>query len=309
MHIILVSESVPTTRTITITAKKVLVTLAIFFGLTLAGSIFISWLSIQFRLPGIDSLISLEKAKDNAQNQTIVRNNLQMMATRLGELQAQVLEMDSLSERLTALAGIKAPPKDPIKAPASVGKGGQGGPLVTDQLTSDQLQKEIERLAKAVNSRSDFMQNLETALLEQKVAQRLLPTTLPVRDASMGSGFGYRSDPFLGVRAMHQGIDFNAPIGTPVLAAAAGVITISDRHYDYGNMVEIDHGGELSTRYAHLSAISVKPGQIVKRGQVIGALGNTGRSTGPHLHFEVRMLGVPQNPARFLEKGQQLARR
>lgn len=306
MHIILVSDSVATTRTITLTVKHVLVTLAIFFGMVFGTSALMSWLSIQFRFPGIESLLSLEKDKDNAQTQTVVRNNLQMMAIRLGELQAQVLEMESLSERLSALAGVKTPPKDPDAKP---GKPGQGGPLITNQLTADQLQLEIERLAKRVNTRSDAMQNLETVLLEQKVSQRLLPTTLPVKDANMGSPFGFRSDPLMGIRAMHQGIDFNAPIGTPILAAAAGVVVIADRHYDYGNMIELDHGGELSTRYAHLSGISVKPGQIVKRGQVIGALGNTGRSTGPHLHFEVRMLGVPQNPARFLEKNQNLARR
>lgn len=306
MHIILVSDSVATTRTITITTKSVLITLAIFFAMVFSTSALMSWISIQFRLPGIESLLSLEVEKDNAQSQTVVRNNLQMMAIRLGELQAQVLEMESLSERLSALAGVKTPPKDPN---ASSTKPGQGGPLITSQLSADQLQLEIDRLAKRVNTRSDAMQNLETVLLEQKVSQRLLPTTLPVKDAAMGSPFGFRSDPIMGVRAMHQGIDFNGPIGTPILAAAAGVVAIADRHYDYGNMIELDHGGELSTRYAHLSAISVKPGQIVKRGQVIGALGNTGRSTGPHLHFEVRMLGVPQNPARFLEKNHSLARR
>jgi murein DD-endopeptidase MepM/ murein hydrolase activator NlpD len=123
----------------------------------------------------------------------------------------------------------------------------------------------------------------------------------------MGSGFGWRVDPFVGVGAMHEGIDFVADIGTPVVAAAGGVVIWADKHPQYGNLVEIDHGNDFTTRYAHLSKILIKDGQVVKRGQNIALSGNTGRSTGPHLHFEVRLNGVAQNPLRFLKQGENFA--
>ena len=106
---------------------------------------------------------------------------------------------------------------------------------------------------------------------------------------------------------MHEGIDFVADPGTQVFASAGGVVQTAEYHPQYGNLIEIDHGNDFSSRYAHLSKINVKPGQVVKRGQLIAASGNTGRSTGPHLHFEVRFKGVAQNPARFLQQSTQMA--
>ena len=117
-------------------------------------------------------------------------------------------------------------------------------------------------------------------------------------------GFGNRIDPITGQQAQHEGIDFIAQPGTPVVAAAGGVVLAAEWHHQYGNMIEIDHGGDIVTRYAHASVTHVKPGEIVKRGQKIAEVGSTGRSTGPHLHFEVRFQGIAQNPARFLISAQ-----
>jgi len=130
---------------------------------------------------------------------------------------------------------------------------------------------------------------------------------MPVKEAALGSSFGYRSDPIAGLRAMHEGLDFTADVGTPVVSAADGVILSTGYHPDFGNLVEIDHGDGLISRYAHLSRIDAKAGALVKRGTLIGAIGTTGRSTGPHLHFEVRMLGVAQDPALFLKRGVEFA--
>jgi murein DD-endopeptidase MepM/ murein hydrolase activator NlpD len=124
----------------------------------------------------------------------------------------------------------------------------------------------------------------------------------------VGSRFGFRIDPFTGEKAMHTGLDFPAEVGTPILAAAGGVVIVQEYHAAYGNMVEIDHGNGLITRYAHASATFVKKGDIVKRGQKIASVGSTGRSTGPHLHFEVWVSGVPQDPQRFLAAGEDLAK-
>jgi murein DD-endopeptidase MepM/ murein hydrolase activator NlpD len=127
----------------------------------------------------------------------------------------------------------------------------------------------------------------------------MVPSSAPI-DGPIGSGFGFRSDPFSGRPALHTGLDFPADVGTPILAAAGGMVVSTEVHPAYGKLVEIDHGNGLLTRYAHASKVLVKPGDLVKRGQLVAHVGTSGRSTGPHLHFEVLVEGVPQNPARFL---------
>jgi murein DD-endopeptidase MepM/ murein hydrolase activator NlpD len=126
---------------------------------------------------------------------------------------------------------------------------------------------------------------------------------MPVDSGWSVSSFGWRIDPFTGQNAMHEGIDFIAGIGAPVFAAAAGVVIAAEHHSQYGKMVEIDHGNDFITRYAHASKLLVKRGELVQRGRKIAEVGSTGRSTGPHLHFEVRYRGVAQNPAKFLRAG------
>jgi murein DD-endopeptidase MepM/ murein hydrolase activator NlpD len=128
-----------------------------------------------------------------------------------------------------------------------------------------------------------------------------IPTSMPAAIGLMSSGFGYRADPFTGGGAMHAGLDFKGPIGTPILAAADGKITSAGWHGGYGKTIEITHANGLVTRYAHLSGFTVSIGQEVRRGVQIGRMGSTGRSTGSHLHFEVRINGAAINPKKFLE--------
>lgn len=135
-----------------------------------------------------------------------------------------------------------------------------------------------------------------------------LPVAAPLAAATVTSNFGSRSDPFLGSAAFHAGIDFRAPTGRDVEATAPGVVVTAGRNGGYGNMVEIDHGKGLTTRYAHLSRIGVKVGQKVKRGTIIGEVGSTGRSTGPHLHYETRVKGAPVNPMTYLKAGREIRR-
>ncbi len=136
----------------------------------------------------------------------------------------------------------------------------------------------------------------------------MVPTQAPVHEAFMGSAFGWRSVPFTGRTALHTGIDFQADTGTPILSAAGGVVVAQEYHPAYGNMVEIDHGNDLVTRYAHASKVVVKKGDLIKRGQKLGEVGTTGHSTGPHLHLEVLVDGVPQNPQKFLAAGRRFRR-
>ena len=301
MQIILVSRHLKVARTITIMPRHLAIAGFAFLSLVMFSATLISWVAVHgFRAGGQDEVLS--QREETHQAQQFLNNNLQMMATRLGELQAQVLHLDTLGDRLAGIAGIKRE-----ALPASKPAAGQGGAFIPAPLGTDELQREIDRLSREVDVRTDELAVLESRFLEKRVKERLLPTTLPVKEAYLGSPFGHRSDPIVGQRAMHEGIDFNAESGTPVVAAADGVVLSAGWQSDFGNMIEVDHGDGLTTRYAHLSRMNAKAGSLVKRGERIGAVGNTGRSTGSHLHFEVRMLGVAQNPAAFLRQGEEFA--
>ena len=302
MQIILVSRHLKVARTITIMPRHLVIAGFAFLSLVMFSATLISWLTSHVTDAGNqDEVLSQQQETHKAQQ--FLNSNLQLMATRLGELQAQVLHLDTLGDRLAGIAGIKreAPP------PASMLLAGQGGAFVPAPLGADELQREIDRLSREVDVRTDELALLESSFLEKRVKERLLPTALPVKEAFLGSPFGHRSDPILGQRAKHEGIDFNAETGTPVVVAADGVVLSAGWQSDFGNMIDVDHGDGLTTRYAHLSRMNVKAGSLVKRGERIGAVGSTGRSTGSHLHFEVRMLGIAQNPAHFLKQGQEFA--
>jgi murein DD-endopeptidase MepM/ murein hydrolase activator NlpD len=161
------------------------------------------------------------------------------------------------------------------------------------------LASNVAALDERTDVTTDLFTLIESRLLEGRLAQLLVPSTAPVV-GPVGSGFGFRTDPFTGRAALHAGLDFPAEVGTPILAAAGGMVVNTEVHPAYGQLVEIDHGNGLVTRYAHASKVLVKAGDLVKRGQNVAQVGNSGRSTGPHLHFEVLVDGVPQNPARFL---------
>ena len=220
------------------------------------------------------------------------------------------MQLDTLGERLAGMAGVSVKEAKPV-ADKKDKDAGRGGPLLRpDSLNETSLQRALDELSRQVEVRSETLTALESRLLDERIRKSMLPTTLPVTEGGRSSGFGWRSDPFTGQSALHEGLDFTADVGTPIYAAAAGIVRSVERHPEYGNVVDIDHGDDLVTRYAHASLILVKEGEFVKRGQHVAAVGSTGRSTGPHLHFEVRIKGVPQNPARFFDKNAtRLARR
>jgi murein DD-endopeptidase MepM/ murein hydrolase activator NlpD len=183
-------------------------------------------------------------------------------------------------------------------------KPGSGGILVPGRaLTMEELQATLAELDQLTNQRTDLLTVLESRLFEQKVKKMMVPTQAPVLSGNLGSVFGWRIDPFTGRSALHTGLDYPAEPGTPILAAAGGVVVTQEFHPQYGNMIEVDHGNDLITRYAHSSQVFIKKGDLIKRGQKIATVGNTGRSTGPHLHFEVLVQGVPQDPQKFLTAG------
>lgn len=233
------------------------------------------------------------QARDNA----YLRENLAVLATRVGELQAQMVRLDALGERVSGLAGIAPQDFDFRHRPA---RGGPVGPGVARELTLPELRDELARLGRQADSRADYFDVIEAALTDRQLRERRQPRVLPVATGYDGSSFGARIDPFTGRRTQHDGVDFVAPPGTPILAAAGGVVVAAEWHHEYGNMIDIDHGNGLKTRYAHASKSLVKVGDLVREGQLIARVGNTGRSTGAHLHFEVHVNGVPRNPGGFL---------
>jgi murein DD-endopeptidase MepM/ murein hydrolase activator NlpD len=301
VHIILVSEQLATAKSINLGWRHLAVSVACFFALVIATASLFSYITVrhaaEIRLPFLENLLSTMNAAETQRSQEFVRENLNAMAVKLGQMQAQLVRLDSLGERLSTLSGLK--PAERREATDAI-KDGRGGPLIqpTPMSTTD-LQAMLDDLSRQLDVRGDNLSMIESQLLDERLRKSMLPTTLPVATQWISS-FGWRIDPITGERAMHEGVDFPADVGTQVIAAAAGVVVSADRHPEYGNILEIDHGNELSTRYAHLSKILVKPGSVVKRGQPIAQVGNTGRSTGPHLHFEVRLNGQAQNPARFL---------
>ena len=161
--------------------------------------------------------------------------------------------------------------------------------------------KQVDKLTRQVDDRGGKLSALESILVIDSAKKKLIPTMMPVIGGAYNSNFGWRLDPFNGQHSYHEGIDFAGSLGTPILAAAGGVVVYAEYHAAYGNMVEIDHGNDLITRYAHASKLLVKVGDMVLRGAKIAEMGSTGRSTGTHLHFEVRQRGVSVNPAQFLQ--------
>lgn len=238
--------------------------------------------------------------QDEQQKQQIyLRKSLDTMAIRLGQMQAQLLRLDGLGARLAKLTGMKPQEFSFGQPPA------QGGPYLpasVQQLSMIDMDQQMAELNTLLGDRSDKLVALETLLMQDKLSKKLLPSVSPIIDGWYSSNFGWRIDPFTGDNAMHEGVDYMVPEGTPIYASAGGMVVYADTHPQYGNMIEIDHGNQVITRYAHASKLLVKVGDVVRRGREIALVGSTGRSTGNHLHFEVRYKGIAQNPVRFLEK-------
>ncbi|SDD79542.1 Peptidase family M23 [Cupriavidus sp. YR651] len=233
------------------------------------------------------------QARDNA----YLRENLAVLAARVGELQAQMVRLDALGERVSGLAGISPQDFDFRHRPA---RGGPAPAGTSRDLTLPELRDELLRLGEQADHRVDYFDVIEGALMDRQLREHRIPSVMPVAAGYDGSSFGARIDPFSGRRTQHDGVDFVAPPGTPIVAAAGGVVVAAEWHHEYGNMIDIDHGNGLKTRYAHASKSLVKVGDLVRPGQLIARVGSTGRSTGSHLHFEVHVNGVPRNPTAFL---------
>ena len=252
-------------------------------------------------IPVVRDALASAVQDDTEKKDRYVKENLAAMAMKLGEMQAQLMRLDALGERVQSLAGVKPQEFNFKELP---GSGGMEEPSVqVKPLSMNEFQQLLEVMAKDVEHRADYMNVVESALMNHKIKSKLLPTIPPVNVGYNASSFGWRLDPFTGRQAFHEGIDFAAATGTPIIAAAGGVVIAAEYHHQYGNMLEIDHGNDIVTRYAHTSRLLAKVGDIVRRGQHVADIGSSGRSTGPHLHFEVLVKGAQQDPRKFLALG------
>ena len=253
----------------------------------------------QLKIPYLETVVLSAQAQESRRNEAFLRENLNAMAVKLGEMQAQLMRLDALGERLAALAGFK--PSE-FRFSETPGRGGAlSSSIPSKNLSVGEFTQQMEQVARQMENRNDYLGILESQLFDAKVKKKLMPTIPPVEASWSASSFGWRIDPISGMQAMHEGVDFIADTGTPIFAAAGGLVTVAETHHQYGLTVEIDHGNDFMTRYAHASKLFVKPGDVVQRGRKVAEVGSTGRTTGPHLHFEVRYKGVAQNPARFLQ--------
>lgn len=226
------------------------------------------------------------------------RNNLEASALRLAQLQARIVRLDALGERLTSISNLDEGEFD-FSAPPAI-----GGPQSEDELdvTPENYLEQLDRLSADIANREQQLGVLETLLADRKIQRDVFLAGRPVKKGWLSSRFGKRIDPITGKQAWHNGVDFAGKEGAEVITVAAGVVVYAAPRNGYGKMVEVNHGGGFSTRYGHHKELKVKVGDIVKKGQIIGLMGSSGRSTGPHVHFEVFKNGRVVDPSTYIHR-------
>ncbi|MBE0509685.1 MAG: M23 family metallopeptidase [Chromatiales bacterium] len=229
---------------------------------------------------------------------SIAEDNLNALTLRMGQMQAHVIRLDAMGQRITRIAGLDDGEFDFSNPPA------QGGPeeftgLVHSPVMPD-FMTQLNELARQLENREKQLSILENMIMNRNLQAEIIPAGRPLTKGWISSRYGVRNDPFTGKAAFHNGIDLAAREGTDVIAVAAGVVTWAGRRFGYGNLVEINHGNGYVTRYGHLKAILVNAGETIKKGHNIATVGSTGRSTGPHVHFEVWVDGRAVDPMKYV---------
>lgn len=274
------------------------VTLALagLIGLAVLGATFVLGMSLGAR--GLDARMQMADL-GNLREQ--VQDRIDAMSVRVGELNAHMLRLDALGRRLTQMANISSRELNFDIAPAV---GGPEEPVAGTGASAQipDLTRMLDDLERKIDTRDSQLLALETVILSRSLNDSLRPEGRPVEAGYISSYYGGRADPFDGSHAVHRGLDFAGAMGSNVLAVAAGIVSRIDRQAGYGNLVEINHGSGYSTRYAHNSRVLVQVGDTVTRGQAIALMGSTGRSTGPHVHFEVLRNGRHVNPLAFIDE-------
>lgn len=226
------------------------------------------------------------------------QDNLNALTLRLGKMQAHVIRLDALGQRLTRIAGLDDGEFDFSTAPA------QGGPEeASNELASTEMPSfltQLDELARQLEEREEQLSVLESMIMTRNLQAEVVPAGRPITKGWLSSRYGTRNDPFTGKPTFHKGVDLAGKDGSDIVSVGAGVVTYAGKRYGYGNLVEINHGNGYVTRYGHCKEVLVKVGETLKKGQVIATMGSTGRSTGPHVHFEVWVNGRTVDPSKYI---------
>ncbi len=303
MNIIFVGKRGARTRTVT----RATVVLASLLAFVVAPSLLVLggyWMSQKAVLPSQDELLMsawqqemLVQREEITEVQRRARENMDALALRLGELQAKVIRLDALGERLTEVADLDKGEFDFSSKPAV------GGPALAstpEAIPLTDFVQSLESLSRQLDDRAEQLGLLETMLMSRNLQDAVFPAGRPIKRGWISSHYGMRTDPFSGRREHHKGMDFAGKAGSEVIAVGAGVVTWAGSRYGYGNLVEVNHGNGYVTRYGHNETILVGMGDAVKKGQTLAKMGSTGRSTGPHVHFEVHYKGQPVDPKKYI---------
>jgi len=223
--------------------------------------------------------------------------DLDALALRLGQMQAQMLRLNALGERLVSQGNLD---KDEFDFDAEPAVGGPGSAVTAESVTYPDFLALLDKLGAGLNDREQKLSVLETLLMSRSLSERVMPSGRPVDEGWLSSRYGKRNDPFTGKQEFHKGLDFAGKKGSEVVVVGDGVVTWAGKRSGYGNLIEVDHGNGYVTRYGHNQKHLVKAGDTVRKGQQIALMGSTGRSTGPHVHFEVLRDGKTVNPAKYI---------
>lgn len=303
MKLILISDRQGGARSLTLNNwAKVLLSVCL-LGLPISGGMYLGFQLNDGKLGLMGSIASMKL--ELAQQQTeldsgrkAARQKIAALTLKLAEMQARLVRLDALGEKLTEMASLDDGEFDFSQLPAV------GGPEELPAVISSHAEMDYlyAPLQQQIDSRESQLLLLESLLSERKLKQQSAVTGRPIDKGWMSSAYGHRTDPFNGNRAWHKGVDFAGKEGADVVAVAAGVVTVSGVNHGYGQMVEVDHGEGYITRYGHNKENLVKVGDTVKKGQSIALMGSSGRSTGPHVHFEVYKNGRAVDPASYIRR-------
>lgn len=305
MNIIIVGRRHGQSKTYTLSASAKAVMLGILFTLPFAMGVTGYWLAERLADEGI---LDLNAAKAWERDLVMQRQELQeirkqtdqelvSLTIRLAELQGKLLRLDALGERLVEVTNLQSDEFDFSIRPAL------GGPMdLSERYQSADISQVLNELADRISNREQQLEVLDGLMSANRLSSDTTVAGRPIRTGWMSSRYGQRTDPFSGRQSWHAGVDFAAKAGTDVIAVAGGVVTFAGRRGGYGLMVEINHGNSYKTRYAHHQEITVNVGDIVRRGDVIALVGSSGRSTGPHVHYEVYKNGRTVDPAAYINR-------
>ena len=306
MQIILLAKQGRKTINFSVTRKSiVMLSLSVLMITFIAAYLVISPSHVDYNTQPIEHKL-FEQRSELEQLKLKTRNTLDGLALRVGQLQTKLMHLNAVGEHLAKKARLKSSEFDFDTEPAlgsanaSVSVSVSVKSEIQVGLSESQLMHDIRQLDKQMSLREKQLQLIDQFMLNKTLAQKVRPAGMPVQKGWLSSYYGYRIDPFNGKKTFHHGVDIAGKSGSNVLAVASGIVSSVGSRGGYGMLVEIDHGGGYVTRYGHNKSLTVTTGDSVAQGQTIAKMGSTGRSTGPHVHFEVIKNGKKVNPKKYL---------